>query len=125
MPPRTDAAHVALAHRGALMAARAARVIELPWGSALSDPSVPHMRDLNIVRVQGPRPDLTQAALAGVVEGLQADLPQRRIEIWDEPTADRLTGPFEGAGWETDGILLMGFDGAPPAADPRVGRATP
>src|SRR3954471_6464710 len=99
--------------------AAAPDVTPLPWGSVLEMPAAPRSHDANIVRVERADEELTAAALAATVERVQAHLPHRLVEVWDEAAADRLLPGLEAAGWEPDMTLLMGYEGAP--VDPPAG----
>jgi GNAT superfamily N-acetyltransferase len=114
---RLRRAHAA---RAAIFERAAERVVALDWGSALFHPAVPRWLDLNAVRVEVPAPGLDAARLDRAVERVQAALPHRRLEIFDEPTAVALVPGLDDRGWMCARSLLMAWDGGDPAPAPEV-----
>jgi GNAT superfamily N-acetyltransferase len=103
------------------MFARAAeRVVRLDWGSAIFHDAFPRWPDLNTVRVEIPAPELDAPRLERAVERLQARLPQRRAEVFDEATAQRLTPGMRERGWTLQRSVLMAWDGGAPPPAPAV-----
>jgi GNAT superfamily N-acetyltransferase len=129
--PRTTTTPEAAIARGARLAraqaARAApferaasRVVPLDWGSAIASDEFPGWADLNTVRVEVPVDDLTPERLDAVVERHQGRLAQRRIEVFDEATAERLAPGMAALGYEPGRSVLMGWDGGEPPVAPQV-----
>ncbi len=96
-----------------------------PWahGSVLRTPLAPDWWDANLVRLEGPDPGLSAAELIDLVEGLQSALQHRRLVVEDEAAGERLREDFADAGWETERLVAMLRDGAPPPAPAGVAEA--
>lgn len=92
----------------------------LDWGSAIFNDEFPAAADLNTVRVEVPVPDLDADRLDAVVARHQGGLPQRRIEVFDEATAERLGPGMAALGYEPGRSVLMGWDGGEPPLAPEV-----
>jgi GNAT superfamily N-acetyltransferase len=123
----TDAAGAREARSARAQAARAApferaasRVVPLDWGSAIFSDEFPRWADLNTLRVEVPVPDLDAERLEAVVERHQGGLEQRRIEVFDAETAERLGPGMAALGYEPGRSVLMGWDGGEPPAAPQV-----
>jgi GNAT superfamily N-acetyltransferase len=95
-------------------------VVPLDWGSALFHDTFPHYADLNTIRVEIPVADLDAARLDAVADRLQGRLDQRRIEVFDPATAERLTDGMAARGYAPGRSVLMGWDGGEPPAAPAV-----
>jgi GNAT superfamily N-acetyltransferase len=98
----------------------AGRIVPLDWGSAIFHDDFPRWADLNTVRVEVPAPGLDAGRLHGAVERLQGGLDQRRIEVLDAETAERLAPGMTELGYEPGRSVLMGWDGGEPPAAPQV-----
>jgi GNAT superfamily N-acetyltransferase len=98
----------------------ASRVVPLDWGSAIFHDDFPGWADLNTVRVEVPVPGLTAERLEAVVSRHQGGLAQRRIEVWDEATAEGLARGMEAFGYAPGRSVLMGWDGGEPPVAPQV-----
>jgi GNAT superfamily N-acetyltransferase len=98
----------------------ASRVVPLDWGSAIFHDDFPGWADLNTVRVEVPVPDLEADRLEAVVARHQGGLDQRRIEVWDEATAERVAPGMEVLGYAPGRSVLMGWDGGDPPVAPQV-----
>jgi GNAT superfamily N-acetyltransferase len=129
--PRTTTTPDAATARGArgarAQAARAApferaatRVVPLDWGSAIFNDDFPRWADLNTLRVEVPVADLSAERLDAVVERHQGGLDQRRVEVFDEATAQRVAPGMEALGYEPGRSVLMGWDGGEPPLAPAV-----
>jgi GNAT superfamily N-acetyltransferase len=94
--------------------------VPLDWGSAIASDEYPRWADLNTVRVEVAVPDLTAERLDAVVERHQGRLDQRRIEVFDEATAERLTPGMTALGYDPGRSVLMAWDGGEPPAAPQV-----
>jgi GNAT superfamily N-acetyltransferase len=94
--------------------------VPLDWGSAIFHDAFPSWADLNTVRVEVPVPDLGAERLDAVVERHQGGLDQRRIEVFDEATAERLAPGMAALGYEPGRSVLMGWDGGEPPPSPQV-----
>jgi GNAT superfamily N-acetyltransferase len=110
----------AQAARAAPFERAASRVVPLDWGSAIFHDDFPDWADLNTLRVEVAVPDLDAERLDGVVERHQGRLAQRRIEVFDDTTAERLAPGMEARGYEPGRSVLMGWDGGEPPAAPQV-----
>jgi GNAT superfamily N-acetyltransferase len=122
--PRTtttpERAARAQAARAAPFERAATRVVPLDWGSAIFHDEFPAAADLNTIRVEVAAPDLGAARLEAVVLRHQGGLPQRRIEVFDAPTAERLAPGMAALGYEPGRSVLMGWDGGEPPVAPQV-----
>jgi GNAT superfamily N-acetyltransferase len=98
----------------------AERVVALEWGSAIFNDSFPLWPDLNTIRVELPAPGLDAGRLERAVLRLQRGLPVKRVEVFDEATAEALVPAMAARGWETPRSVLMGWDGGEPPAAPAV-----
>jgi GNAT superfamily N-acetyltransferase len=92
----------------------AGRIVPLDWGSAIFHDEFPRWADLNTIRVEVGSDDLTAARLHGVAERLQGDLDQRRIEVFDPETAERVAPGMAELGYDAGRSVLMGWDGGEP-----------
>jgi GNAT superfamily N-acetyltransferase len=111
---RAQAARVAPFERAA------SRVVPLDWGSAIFHDDFPRWADLNTIRVEVPVPDLDADRLHAVTERLQGRLDQRRIEVWDGATAQRVADGMRELGYAPGRSVLMGWDGGEPPPAPQV-----
>jgi GNAT superfamily N-acetyltransferase len=111
---RAQAARVAPFERAA------GRIVPLDWGSAIFHDEFPRWADLNTIRVEVPVPDLDAERLHAVTERLQGRLDQRRIEVWDDATAQRVAEGMRELGYEPGRSVLMGWDGGEPPPAPQV-----
>jgi GNAT superfamily N-acetyltransferase len=98
----------------------AERVVGLDWGSAVFHDSFPLWPDLNTVRIEVAAPALDAERLERAVERLQGRLPIRRVEVFDEATAQALEPAMAARGWECPRSVLMGWDGGSPPPAPAV-----
>jgi GNAT superfamily N-acetyltransferase len=110
----------AQAARAAPFERAASRIVPLDWGSAIFHDDFPAWADLNTVRVEVPAPGLDAERLDGAVERLQGGLPQRRIEVFDAATAERLGPGMAAHGFGPGRSVLMGWDGGEPPPAPEV-----
>jgi GNAT superfamily N-acetyltransferase len=94
--------------------------VPLDWGSAIFHDDFPSWADLNTIRVEIPVADLDAERLHGVAERLQGRLAQRRIEVFDPGTAERLGEGMAALGYEPGRSVLMGWDGGEPPPAPQV-----
>jgi GNAT superfamily N-acetyltransferase len=111
---RAQAARVAPFERAA------GRIVPLDWGSAIFHDDFPRWADLNTIRVEVPVPDLDAGRLHAVAERLQGRLDQRRIEVWDDATAQQVAEGMRELGYEPGRSVLMGWDGGEPPPAPQV-----
>jgi GNAT superfamily N-acetyltransferase len=128
--PRTTTTEAATARGARLARAQAARaapferaasrVVPLDWGSAIFHDDFPRWADLNTLRVEVPVAGLDAERLHAVAERHQGRLPQRRIEVFDAATAERLGPGMEAIGYERGRSVLMGWDGGEPPDAPQV-----
>jgi GNAT superfamily N-acetyltransferase len=110
----------AQAARAAPFERAATRVVPLDWGSAIFNDDFPGWADLNTVRVEVPVPSLDAERLEAVVVRHQGRLPQRRIEVLDAATAERLAPGMDVLGYEPGRSVLMGWDGGEPPVASQV-----
>lgn len=117
MRTRTDAARRARLRRVAQHAAACDRFVRWAHGTAVFASDLPHYYDVNVVRCED-APDVDAADLADAAEGLQADLPHRRVEVWDEGLGERVRPGFAALGWDVERHVWMLHDGraVPPPA---------
>jgi GNAT superfamily N-acetyltransferase len=94
--------------------------VPLDWGTAIFHDDFPRWADLNTIRVEVPVEDLDAGRLHGVIERLQGNLDQRRIEVFDADTAGRLGPGMAALGYERGRSVLMGWDGGEPPPAPQV-----
>jgi GNAT superfamily N-acetyltransferase len=94
--------------------------VPLDWGSAIFHDDFPRWADLNTIRVEVAAEDLDAGRLHGVAERLQGGLDQRRIEVFDAPTAELLAPGMTALGYEPGRSVLMGWDGGEPPPAPQV-----
>jgi GNAT superfamily N-acetyltransferase len=116
----TERAARAQAARAAPFERAATRVVALDWGSAIFNDDFPGWADLNTIRVEVPVASLDADRLEAVVVRHQGRLPQRRIEVFDEATAERLAPGMDALGYEQGRSVLMGWDGGEPPVAAQV-----
>lgn len=87
-----------------------------PWehGRVAFATRFPTYFDFNSVVVERPT-GLDAAELAAVADELMAGMAHRRIEFEIESEARRLAPGFAALGWRTFGLVMMHFEGDPPA----------
>jgi GNAT superfamily N-acetyltransferase len=117
-----DAARLARATavRAAPFERAASRIVALEWGSAIFHDDLPGWADLNTVRVEVGDPELDADRLHGAVERLQGRLAHRRVEVFDDATAQRLDAGMAAHGYERGESVLMAWDAGDPPPAPRV-----
>lgn len=112
----------ALSFEEAIRERCAERVVPFRFGRAFFNDTLPHVWDLNVLRVDEPA-GATAEALVAEAERLHGDAghAHRRVAVDDDLAGGALAGPFRTLGWRVDRFLVMGWRGpgeraAPPAA---------
>ena len=79
--------------------ALATRVEPTDVGAAIFRDELRRVASLNLLRVEGPRPDVAAADLMAEADRLQAGLPHRAVRVEDESDGIRLAPGFGASGW--------------------------
>ena len=77
----------------------ATRVEPAGVGTAIFRDELRRVASLNLLRVEGPRPDVDAADLMAEADRLQAGLPHRAVRVEDESDGIRLAPGFGASGW--------------------------
>jgi len=93
----------------------AERVERFRWGTSLLTPSLPHVWDLNLLRVERAPLAAPARRLAAEAERRQgrADLRHRKVTVDDETLGVRLAAGFAALGWTTQPLVAMVHRRAP------------
>jgi len=87
----------------------AERVERFRWGTSLLTPSLPHVWDLNLLRVERAPLAAPARRLAAEAERRQghAELAHRKVTVDDETLAVRLAAGFAALGWTIQPLVAM------------------
>src|SRR5438552_3592022 len=79
--------------------ALATRVEPADFGTAIFRDELRRVASLNLLRVEGPRPNVAAADLMAEADRLQAGLPHRAVRVEDESDGIRVAPGFGASGW--------------------------